>query len=43
MSYKTYDMFMINTQYVITDIKDVFKLRMRMILHKYNVRSYNYT
>ena len=26
----------------VADIKDVFKLRMQMILHKYNVRSYNY-
>ena len=26
----------------IADIKDVFKLRMQIIMHKYNVRSYNY-
>ena len=27
---------------LITDTKNVFKKRMQMILHKYNVRSYNY-
>ena len=38
---KTYGMFMISTQYVNYRHQRHFKLGMQMILHKYNVYSYN--